>query len=148
MQTILEVFASNVKARRKELGYTLQEVARAADLSVPTVQNVELGKTWVGLATIEALSRALKCPETFLFRDPAMSKPTSKDIAEAVLDCLGLDVDPAVIRSAKLKKSAVSKSSEDDFTSKVPRDIAQAVAGFSKRDIKLLRNILAGWAKD
>jgi transcriptional regulator with XRE-family HTH domain len=70
MTSIRKLLATNVRKRRKSLGYTLDKLAELAGLSWGTVQAIESAKVWAGDGTVKALAGALQCSEADLFFDP------------------------------------------------------------------------------
>jgi transcriptional regulator with XRE-family HTH domain len=53
------VVGARIRARRKHLGLTLQNVADAADVSKSFVSQIEIGKTWPSVGVLEQISAAL-----------------------------------------------------------------------------------------
>ncbi|MGY0715091.1 helix-turn-helix domain-containing protein [Azospirillum argentinense] len=56
-----------VRARRLALNLTQEQVAEAIDRTVETVSNIERGKAFPGLDTLEQISRVLNLPLDALF---------------------------------------------------------------------------------
>jgi len=54
-------FGHNVRARRHELGMTIEQLAEAADLHHNYIGSVERGERNIALENIVALTKALKC---------------------------------------------------------------------------------------
>jgi transcriptional regulator with XRE-family HTH domain len=67
-ETIAECFAQNLKQIRKTKGLTQEGLAQACGLSLVFLQNLEAGRRWVSPATVTALSKALRVPETSFFK--------------------------------------------------------------------------------
>ncbi|GAA2395781.1 helix-turn-helix domain-containing protein [Nonomuraea africana] len=57
-----QAVGGRIRARRKELGRTLQEVADAAGLSKSFISQVEIGKSVPSVAALEQISAALDVP--------------------------------------------------------------------------------------
>lgn len=49
-----------IKARRKWLNYTQEELSRFADIARSTLARIERGETQVRIETLESIARALK----------------------------------------------------------------------------------------
>lgn len=60
MRTIFEEFGINVYNRRKELGYTQEQLAEMSNLDRTTIGLIESGQTNVTLKNIKALADALE----------------------------------------------------------------------------------------
>lgn len=59
-----------VRAARKRKGLTQEQLAEKIDRAVETISNLERGRTWTGLKTLETLSRVLEQPiQTFFPAD-------------------------------------------------------------------------------
>ncbi|WP_166356143.1 helix-turn-helix domain-containing protein [Phytoactinopolyspora limicola] len=72
------VVGARIRARRKELGLTLQNVADRADVSKSLVSRIEIGKTWPSVGVLEQISAALSTtPRVFVSEDDAVDRPSS-----------------------------------------------------------------------
>jgi transcriptional regulator with XRE-family HTH domain len=70
------VVGARIRARRKELGLTLQNVADRADVSKSLVSRIEIGKTWPSVGVLEQISTALSTtPRVFVADDDADGRP-------------------------------------------------------------------------
>ena len=63
-----EAIGREVKRYREKLHLTIQELAKAADLSAGMLSKIENGATSPSLSTLQALSQALQVPLTSLFK--------------------------------------------------------------------------------
>jgi transcriptional regulator with XRE-family HTH domain len=71
------VVGARIRARRKQLGLTLQNVADAADVSKSFVSQIEIGKTWPSVGVLEQISAALSTSaRTFVSDDPSREQRT------------------------------------------------------------------------
>lgn len=59
---------NQIRLYRRQLGMTISDVARHADLSTGMLSKIERGVTSPSLATISAIARALNVPVTAFFR--------------------------------------------------------------------------------
>ena len=84
---------ARLRARRKELRLTREELARFTGRSYSTIVSFELGEFRPSIASLERLCDALGCtPDTFF-------APTDDDEADLRPTDLGLDVDEWVART-------------------------------------------------
>jgi transcriptional regulator with XRE-family HTH domain len=65
----MSVVRERVKRLRQEKGYTLEQLARRADLSLGTVWKLEDGRHEPTLATLEAVARAFEISVSELLAD-------------------------------------------------------------------------------
>ena len=63
-----ESIGREVKRCREKLGLTISELAKAAEMSAGMLSKIENGATSPSLASLQALSKALQIPFTFLFK--------------------------------------------------------------------------------
>jgi transcriptional regulator with XRE-family HTH domain len=63
-----ESIGREVKSYREKLHLTISELAKAAGMSAGMLSKIENGATSPSLSTLEALSKALQIPFTFLFK--------------------------------------------------------------------------------
>ncbi len=63
-----ESIGREVKRYREKLGLTISELAKASDMSAGMLSKIENGATSPSLASLQALSKALQIPFTFLFK--------------------------------------------------------------------------------
>ncbi|MBR1828879.1 MAG: helix-turn-helix transcriptional regulator [Atopobiaceae bacterium] len=80
--TIQAELAGRVRARRKELGYSQQELARRSGVSLGSLKRFEREHE-VSLASLVKLSIALDCREDF---DGLFSRKRYGSIAEVIAD--------------------------------------------------------------
>jgi transcriptional regulator with XRE-family HTH domain len=73
---INEVFSQNLKVARKLRGYTQQEVADGAAVSLSSYKQIELGNAWPQKETISKIATFLKVDEEILFSG---SRPMTTD---------------------------------------------------------------------
>ena len=67
MTKIYQIFGQKVKERRKELGLTQEELAKASRLHRTYIAGIEAGKRNISLKSLEKLAKALKVnPEDLL----------------------------------------------------------------------------------
>lgn len=71
----LRHLAANVQRARAKRGKTQAELAEAADLDLRFVQRIERAATTPSVATVVALSEALDCPLSALFKPAKMPAP-------------------------------------------------------------------------
>ena len=65
---IQAILSRNLKTERKKKNLTQEELAEKAGLSPDAVQMIERKKRWPTIATLEALSKALKVHAADLFK--------------------------------------------------------------------------------
>ena len=75
MSKIVEILGSNIRNLRKERKWTQEQLAEKAEISVPYMTQIELGKKQASLETVENIAKALGVPIDELFRSgPTRSK--------------------------------------------------------------------------
>jgi transcriptional regulator with XRE-family HTH domain len=60
MNTARKLLAANIKARRKELGFTQEKLAELVNVSYQMIHDIEGCRTWVSDKTLQNLSDALE----------------------------------------------------------------------------------------
>lgn len=70
---------SAIRLRRNELGLSMGELARRAEMNRRYLNEVELGKRNIAVLNIEKLSRALGVPTSSLFAEYGGNYPGLKD---------------------------------------------------------------------
>ncbi len=65
-EELMRTLARNVRQRRKELGWSQEELAGRCEMKRTFLSLIEGGKSNVTLATLEILAGALKCSEAVL----------------------------------------------------------------------------------
>lgn len=70
MTSVKERLGGNVQARRRAIGMTQVELARALGEAQARVSELENGKTWPGPDRLEAIAAALECDLADLLREP------------------------------------------------------------------------------
>lgn len=65
---IQAILSKNLKSERKKKDLTQEELAEKAGLSPDAIQMIERKKRWPTLATLEAISKALKVHAVDLFK--------------------------------------------------------------------------------
>lgn len=55
-----EILSQNIKAKRKELGFTQEKLAEAVELSAQTINDIEGCRTWVSDKTLIKISEVLQ----------------------------------------------------------------------------------------
>jgi len=71
MNTARELLASNIKARRSELGLTQEKLAELVAVSYQMIHDIEGCRTWVSDKTLQNLSTALEVDIYELLCPPA-----------------------------------------------------------------------------
>ena len=66
--SLRRTFANNVRARRKELGLSQEELADRAQVHRTFIGHVERGETNVSIANIDRISAALEIPASELLK--------------------------------------------------------------------------------
>ena len=75
MSKIVEILGSNIRNLRKERNWTQEQLAEKAEISVPYMTQIELGKKQASLETVENIAKALSVSIDELFRStPSSSK--------------------------------------------------------------------------
>ncbi|NED96540.1 helix-turn-helix domain-containing protein [Phytoactinopolyspora alkaliphila] len=69
------VVGARIRARRKQLGLTLQNVADAAEVSKSFVSQIEIGKTWPSVGVLEQISAALSTSARAFVADDEVPGP-------------------------------------------------------------------------
>ena len=77
MCEIIEILGSNIRKLRKECGWTQEKLAEKADISVPFMTQIELGRKSASLEVIEKIAKALGVSYEILFKT---EKTESKDV--------------------------------------------------------------------
>ena len=85
MNSIKEVIAANLKRIRKDKGFTQESLAEKTELSMSTIQHLELGNRWIGLETLANLCVALGVNEVEIFQQPDAALPTTTPTEEQLL---------------------------------------------------------------
>ena len=85
MKDIYTHVGRQVRARRRALGMTIEELAEGAELHPSYIGQIERGGKKASLATVFALAEALDVPLARLFEDtPAPAKEPQKDPAAGI----------------------------------------------------------------
>lgn len=75
MSKIAEILGNNIRNLRKERQWTQEQLAEKAEISVPYMTQIELGKKQASLETVEKIAKALSVSIDELFRSvPSHSK--------------------------------------------------------------------------
>lgn len=76
-----EKIGTSIRARRKSLGLSLEDLSRLSGSTVPTLSHIERGTRDLKLSTLVSLSLALRIELTSLFQadTPSPSKTASPD---------------------------------------------------------------------
>ena len=75
MSKIVEILGNNIRNLRKERNWTQEQLAEKAEISVPYMTQIELGKKQASLETVENIAKALSVSIDELFRSsPSRSK--------------------------------------------------------------------------
>jgi transcriptional regulator with XRE-family HTH domain len=78
MNTIRELLAANIKAKRSELGLTQEKLAELVDISYQMIHDIEGCRTWVSDKTLQKLSKALEVDIYELFCPLATDRSSDK----------------------------------------------------------------------
>lgn len=68
MIEIVEILGNNIRTLRKESGWTQEKLAEKADISVPFMTQIELGRKSASLEVIQKISKALGVSYERLFK--------------------------------------------------------------------------------
>lgn len=68
MNEIVTVLGHNIRKFRKEIGWTQEHLAEKAQISVPFMTQIELGRKSASLEVIENISKSLGVPYDILFK--------------------------------------------------------------------------------
>ena len=68
MSEIVEILGNNIRSLRKETGWTQEKLAEKADISVPFMTQIELGRKTASLEVIEKIAKALGVSYERLFK--------------------------------------------------------------------------------
>lgn len=63
----LKAFGKNLRKVRKELGFSMEQVALNAGIEYSQVSDIEHGRINTTISTIHAIAKALKTPEKTFF---------------------------------------------------------------------------------
>ena len=75
MSKIVEILGNNIRNLRKERNWTQEQLAEKAEISVPYMTQIELGKKQASLETVENIAKALSVSIDELFRSsPSRNK--------------------------------------------------------------------------
>ena len=78
-----DIVGQRMKTRRKELGFTIRELARRTGLSASFISQVENRKTKVSLDSLRLIAEHLDTPIHYFFSEP----PPEVSYAEAITPC-------------------------------------------------------------
>ncbi len=87
MKKIDEIFAENVKARRKSLGYSQEKLAALAGFDISTIQRYEKPSRWPSPDEVDRLAKALRLDDpSALYQSGGISqaKPTIREALAAI----------------------------------------------------------------
>ena len=104
MKSAAACLGENLKRLRLQQGFTQENFAKKAKVSISFLQNIEKGTKWVGPKTIAALARTLRVPESELFRDCGRESATDLDAKQILLQlsrALGLPLEEAIVMKLK-----------------------------------------------
>jgi transcriptional regulator with XRE-family HTH domain len=73
MSKICEILGNNIRNLRKERKWTQEQLAEKADISVPYMTQIELGRKQASLDTVENIAKALSVSIDELFRSAPSS---------------------------------------------------------------------------
>jgi transcriptional regulator with XRE-family HTH domain len=98
MNTVRELLAANIKARRKKLGLTQEKLAELVDVSYQMIHDIEGCRTWVSDKTLLSLSAALEVDIHELLCPPAAGnnaqrKEFSPHLVERLYKTMKSDID-------------------------------------------------------
>jgi transcriptional regulator with XRE-family HTH domain len=80
MNTVRELLAANIKARRSELGLTQEKLAELVDVSYQMIHDIEGCRTWVSDRTLQNLSAALGVDTYELLCPPATGHAADQNV--------------------------------------------------------------------
>lgn len=66
-ESYLKAFGKNLRKIRKELGFSMEQLALNAGVEYSQISDIEHGKINTTISTVHALAKALKIPEKILF---------------------------------------------------------------------------------
>ena len=73
---------SKVRAERRRLGLTQEQLAERVGKAVETISNIERGHAYTGLETLEKLSTAMNAPIVSFFEGADEARTRSRERAE------------------------------------------------------------------
>lgn len=122
MKSISQCFGENVRRLRMERGFTQDEFAKKAGLSISFLQNIEYGKKWAAPNTIRALANALRVAEPELFRDCSVkTEPEPKEVLLMIGRAFGILITEDIAASLKVKTPPYAYASLHE---RMPHDIS------------------------
>ena len=81
MSEIIKVLGNNIRTLRKNQNLTQEQLAEKANISVPYMTQIELGKRQASLDIIENIAKALDVPIDGLFRlGPAQNEDVNASL--------------------------------------------------------------------
>lgn len=89
MPTLKEIIGANIKAQRKRLGISQDELGERVDLSVTSIGLIERGVTWPDYGNLVAIANALGCDERALIATdpvPVVSQGIPRDLLAKLAD--------------------------------------------------------------
>ena len=94
MDDIKSVLGNNIRALRKQAGWTQERLAEKASISVPFMTQIELARKSASLEVVESIARALGISYDRLFTTTPQEESDfgyklhllEKDIAQSVID--------------------------------------------------------------
>lgn len=92
MSDIGKIFAENLAELRKQRGWTQDNLAEYAGLSLPGIQGLESQRRWPTRETIAKLAEALEVTEERLFKPANISAPTIHEALLTIVSHFGYDL--------------------------------------------------------
>lgn len=132
----MENFAKRVKARRKELGLSQEEVATLSGLKQPDVSKIELGK--INQTTqILGLAKAIKCNPEWLKTGEGPMEPghatANITLPGITVNASGSNQDPALMGRAGRAIELIDLENNPDYPAirRVTFKLSAGVSGFA-----------------
>lgn len=109
----LQQIGSRIKEVRRERGMSQADLAAKADISMPHVSEIELGKTSMRLSSFIRIVEALEVSSDYLIRAnvPDVKSIYYAEFEEIVSDCSPAELD-SILQIVKQVKSTMHKSEE------------------------------------
>ncbi|MCX4309676.1 MAG: helix-turn-helix transcriptional regulator [Desulfovibrio sp.] len=67
---IVEIVGANIANRRRQLNISQKELAARLDITQDAMNRIERGRMAPKMSRLESIAEELKCPVSFLFRNP------------------------------------------------------------------------------
>ncbi len=95
--------SNNLKAYRKEMGFSQETLAEKADLSLQMIRGIETRRVWPAIPTLDRIANCLGVTIDRLLVSAMVSPPSRERLTTLLADCSDQELDSiyAVVREVK-----------------------------------------------